>query len=51
MRNDKLTVTMVDISPSLLQQQRKTLRGLNAQFIQMDFLEVDESLLSGIDLH
>jgi hypothetical protein len=49
-KNSNLRVIMVDISPFLLEQQRQTLRGFDAKFVQADFLELKSSILSGIDL-
>jgi hypothetical protein len=41
---------MIDISPFLLAQQQETLRGFPVQFLQEDFFQMDESVLSNIDL-
>ena len=49
-RNKNLRAAMVDISPFLLEQQRQTLKGLDAEFIQADFLELKDASLSRIDL-
>jgi hypothetical protein len=49
-RNNKLSATMIDLSPLLLAKQRETLREFEVQFIQEDFLEMDSSILSNIDL-
>ena len=49
-RNKELSATMIDISPFLFAQQQETLRGFPAQFLQGDFFEMDESVLSNIDL-
>jgi len=40
---------MVDISPAMLAEQKKNIRG-NISFIHSDFLELDNALLSDIDL-
>ena len=47
-RNKELSATMIDISPFLLAQQQEALRGLPVQFLQGDFFEMDESVLSNI---
>jgi SAM-dependent MidA family methyltransferase len=49
-RNDKLSATMIDLSPFLLEQQRETLREFDVKFIEGDFLEMDDWILSGVDL-
>jgi hypothetical protein len=49
-RNKELSATMIDISPFLLAKQREALRGFPVQFLQGDFFEMDESVLSNIDL-
>ncbi len=49
-RNSKLYPTMVDLSPFLLAQQREVLRKFDVQFIEGDFLEMSDSILSNIDL-
>lgn len=49
-RNKELSAIMIDISPFLLAQQQETLRGFQVQFLQGDFFEMDESVLSNIDL-
>ncbi len=49
-KNSNLKAAMVDISPFLLEQQRQTLRGFDAKFVQADFLELEKSLLAEIDL-
>jgi len=49
-RNNKLSATMIDLSPFLLEQQRETLREFDVQLIKGDFFEIDDSVLSGIDL-
>jgi hypothetical protein len=49
-RNKELSATLIDISPVLLAQQREALRGFPVQFLQGDFFEIDESVLSKIDL-
>jgi hypothetical protein len=49
-RNSSLCATMIDLSPFLLLQQRNTLKEFNVHFIQGDFFEMDDSVLSGADL-
>lgn len=49
-KNNKLCATMIDLSPLLLQQQQKILRSFDVQFIQGDFFEMDDSILSRTDL-
>lgn len=49
-RNKDLHATMVDISPFLLEQQRQTLKDLNVNFVQADFLELKEPHFSEIDI-
>lgn len=49
-RNDKLRATMIDLSPFLLEKQQETLREYEVQFIPGDFLKMDNSILSNIDL-
>jgi hypothetical protein len=49
-RNDMLRATMIDLSPFLLTQQRETLREFEVQFLQGDFFEMDDQVLSNIDL-
>jgi hypothetical protein len=49
-RNKELSATLIDISPFLLAQQREALRGFPVQFLQEDFFEMHESVLSNIDL-
>jgi hypothetical protein len=49
-RNKELSATMIDISPFLFAQQQETLRGFPVQFLQGDFFEMGESVLSNIDL-
>ena len=49
-RKKELSTTMIDISPFLLAQQQETLRGFPVQFLQEDFFQMDESVLSNIDL-
>jgi len=45
-----LKVTMVDISPRLLDRQREALRGYDVRFVEGDFLETDPGILAGADL-
>jgi hypothetical protein len=45
-----LQAVMLDLSPVLLDQQRRTLDGLRAEFIHSDFLDIHASFLSGFDL-
>jgi hypothetical protein len=49
-RNSRLLATMIDLSPFLLEQQRNTLKESDVHFIQEDFFEMDNSVLSGADL-
>lgn len=49
-RNSALCATMIDLSPYLLARQRETLREFPVQFLQGDFFDVDESVLSNADL-
>ncbi len=42
--------TMFDLSPYLLEQQRKALEAFQVDYIQGDFLECDPGLLKGFDL-
>ncbi len=49
-RGRKREATMIDLSPFLLGQQQETLRDFDVQFVLGDFLEVDDSVLSNIDL-
>jgi hypothetical protein len=49
-RNGALCATMIELSPFLLAQQREALRGFPVQFLQGDFFEMDESVLSNTDL-
>lgn len=45
----EVTVTMVDISPAMLHEQKINVRG-NINFIMSDFLELDNELLRNVDL-
>ena len=45
-----MRAVMVDISPFLLDYQRRVLHPFQAEFINRDFLELDSSVLAGIDL-
>ncbi|MBA4419039.1 MAG: hypothetical protein C0392_14210 [Syntrophus sp. (in: bacteria)] len=49
-RNESLEVSMVDISPYLLQKQKETLRHHDVSYREEDFLEVDPAVLAGFDL-
>lgn len=49
-KNGSLTVCMLDVSPVLLEKQRKTLEGFRVEFREEDFLETQLSNLSGFDL-
>lgn len=49
-RNSKLSATLIDLSPFLIEQQRETLQEFDAKFIEGDFFEIDDSVLSGTDL-
>ncbi|MCJ7443632.1 MAG: SAM-dependent methyltransferase [Methanotrichaceae archaeon] len=49
-RNNMLSATMIDLSPFLLSQQQETLQEHDVQFIQENFLEINDSVLSDIDL-
>jgi hypothetical protein len=49
-RNSSAKVTMLDISPFLLERQKETLSGFDVQFMAGDFLEADPLLLEGKDL-
>ncbi len=44
-----VTATMVDISPAMLHEQKKNVRG-NVSFIMSDFLELDDGVLQNADL-
>ena len=50
MRSKKMDATMIDISPFLLSQQRETLRDFPVQFVKGNFLDIDDSVVSGADL-
>ncbi|MDD5167973.1 MAG: class I SAM-dependent methyltransferase [Syntrophales bacterium] len=45
-----LNVTMIDISPHLMQMQRELLKGHDVAYIREDFLDTNISRLSNIDL-
>ena len=45
-----MEVTMVDISPYLLERQREAVGSGRASYRQEDFLETDTSLIAGFDL-
>jgi len=49
-RNGALEVSMIDISPFLLEKQMEALSGFNVSYRQEDFLETDPALLGGFDL-
>jgi hypothetical protein len=49
-RNSNLCATMIDLSPFLLEQQRDTLKEFDVHFILGDFFEMNDSVLSSIDL-
>jgi len=49
-RNESLEVSMVDISPFLLQKQKETLVGYNVSYREGDFLDLDPAMLAGFDL-
>jgi hypothetical protein len=49
-RNNTLRSTMIDLSPFLLARQQETLQEFEVQFIEGDFFEMDNSILSNIDL-
>jgi len=49
-RNNTLCATMTDLSPFLLAQQQETLREFAVKFVQGDFLEMKDSVLSDMDL-
>jgi hypothetical protein len=49
-KNSPLKVCMLDISPVLLEEQKKNLRGFSVDFREEDFLETQASDLSGFDL-
>lgn len=49
MRCGDVSVTMADISPVMLAEQQKHVKG-NVQFIQSDFLELDDRYLHNADL-
>jgi len=48
--NPQLRAKMIDISPYLLDKQKKTLKSFKADFELADFLAVDPASLSGFDL-
>lgn len=45
-----MKMTMLDLSPFLLERQREALAGLNAEFIESDFFKKDKNFLSQFDL-
>ncbi|MDD1753925.1 MAG: class I SAM-dependent methyltransferase [Methanotrichaceae archaeon] len=49
-RNKMLSATMVDLSSFLLERQRETLQEFAVKFVLGDFFEMDDSILSNIDL-
>ncbi len=49
-KNPRLRALMLDISPAMLREQRKMLRGCTAEFLAGDFFEVDASLISGFEM-
>jgi Methyltransferase domain len=48
--NPRLRAKMIDISPYLLAQQKKTLQSFDVDFEQTDILDVASNALSGFDL-
>ncbi len=49
-RGRKREATMIDLSPFLLRQQQETLRDFDVRFVLGDFLELNDSDLSNLDL-
>jgi len=49
-RNDTMQATMLDISPYLLEQQRRTLNPFDVRFIQADIMDVPGPELQSFDL-
>jgi hypothetical protein len=49
-RNSNLCATMIELSPILLAKQRETLREFAVHFVQGDFFEMDDSVLSNTDM-
>lgn len=45
-----MKVTMLDISPYLLQKQKEALKDYKVAYIEMDFLEIDAAELKGFDM-
>lgn len=50
LRYPTIDSVMLDISPYLLQQQKKTLAGFNTGFIEQDFFTADKDFLASFDL-
>ncbi|MCX7965441.1 MAG: SAM-dependent methyltransferase [Syntrophorhabdaceae bacterium] len=48
--NSSLKPTMIDISPFLLQKQKETLKDFRVTFVESDFLQMDDKVLTGYDL-